>query len=227
MRRFHGNGIILAFLFLMSTLCGCASVTMRQSLPEKVDAPEKALFEGEWVSEGQIIYIRFGEGGHGRFAGVDWKEGRFQLDEGEMIVTKGEGRSFLSVRIEENGVWDERYYFARYRFTESGDLELWLPDTKAFAEAIEKGTLEGVVEKGKHTQSVTISSKPEKVLSFLNDPAHDALFDSKEPMILKRLILPPAASEKDGASSGEGPAAGTEVGEDVGQSPALKELLKE
>jgi len=227
MKRFHGNGIILAFLFLMSTLCGCASVTMRQSLPEKVDAPEKALFEGEWVSEGQIIYIRFGEGGHGRFAGVDWKEGRFQLDEGEMIVTKGEGRSFLSVRIEENGVWDERYYFARYRFTESGDLELWLPDTKAFAEAIEKGTLEGVVEKGKHTQSVTISSKPEKVLAFLIASENEMLFDSKEPMILKRLILSPSTGEKDGSTTDEGSEDGTDVEEGAGQAPVLKELPKE
>jgi hypothetical protein len=227
MKRFHGNGRILAFLFLVSTLCGCASVAMRQPLPEKVDAPEKALFEGEWVSEGQIIYIRFGEGGHGRFAGVDWKEGRFQLDEGEMIVTKGEGRSFLSVRIEENGVWDERYYFARYRFTESGDLELWLPDTKAFAEAIEKGTLEGVVEKGKHTQSVTISSKPEKVLAFLIASENEMLFDSKEPMILKRLILSPSTGEKDGSTTDEGSEAGTDVEEGAGQAPVLKELLKE
>lgn len=227
MKRFYGNGRILAFLFLVWTLCGCASVAMRQPLPEKVDAPEKALFEGEWVSEGQIIYIRFGEGGHGRFAGVDWKEGRFQLDEGEMIVTKGEGRSFLSVRIEENGVWDERYYFARYRFTESGDLELWLPDTKAFAEAIEKGTLEGVVEKGKHTQSVTISSKPEKVLAFLIASENEMLFDSKEPMILKRLILSPSTGEKDGSTTDEGSEDGTDVEEGAGQAPVLKELPKE
>jgi hypothetical protein len=200
---------------------------MLQPLPDKVDGVEKALFEGEWVSEGQIIYVRFGDGGVGRFAGVDWKEGRFQLDEGEMIITKGEGRSFVSVRVKENGVWDERYYFAQYRFTEPGDLELWLPDTKAFAEAIAKGKLEGVVEKGKHTQSVTISGKPEKVLTFLNDPANGALFDSKEPMILKRLILQSASPGKGGTSTGGVPVSDTGAEEAAGRTQEGKGLLAE
>jgi hypothetical protein len=200
---------------------------MRQPLPAKIDDAEQALFEGEWVSEGQIIYVRFGDNGIGRFAGVDWKEGRFQMDEGEMIVTKGEGRSFLSVRVKENGAWDERYYFAQYRFPGPGNLELLLPDTKAFGDAIAAGKLEGVVEKGKHTQSVAISSPPEKVLAFLNDPANSALFDSKEPMILKKLIVSPTTPEKGGASVEEGSAAAAEVEEDVGQAPEKRELQKE
>jgi hypothetical protein len=226
MKHVHGIGGISAILFLVSTLVGCASVTIQQPLPAKIDAAEQALFEGEWVSEGQIIYVRFGDKGIGRFAGVDWKEGRFQLDEGEIFVTKGVDKSFLSVRIKENGVWDDRFYFAQYRFTEPGDLVLWLPDTKAFGDAVAKGKLEGVVEKGKHTQSVTISSKPEKVLAFLNDPASGALFDEKEPMVLKRLVLPSATSGKDGASGEDGSAAGAEVADDGGHAPVLKELLK-
>jgi hypothetical protein len=227
MMRFHGIGGILAILFLVSTLGGCASVTMLQPLPAKIDEAEQGMFEGEWVSEGQIIYVRFGGNGIGRFAGVDWKEGRFQLDEGEIIVTKGEGKSFLSVRIKEDGVWDDRYYFAQYRFTESGDLELRLPDTKAFGDAVEKGKLEGVVEKGKHTQSVTLSSKPEKVLAFLNDPVNGVLFDEKEPMVLKRLVLPSAASEKEGASSEVSPAPAGGEEKESGQVPVAGGIVKE
>jgi hypothetical protein len=226
-KRFHGIGGISAFLFLVSTLVGCASVTIQQPLPAKIDAAEQALFEGEWVSEGQIIYVRFGDKGIGRFAGVDWKEGRFQLDEGEILVTKGAEKSFLSVRVKEDGVWDDRYYFARYRFAEPGDLVLWLPDTKAFGEAVEKGKLEGVVEKGKHTQSVAISSKPEKVLAFLNDPANGALFDEKEPMVLKRLVLPSATSEKEGASSEVSPAPAAREVEESGQVPVAGGVVKE
>jgi hypothetical protein len=227
MKRIHGIGGILAILFLVSTLMGCASVTIQQPLPAKFDAEEQDMIEGEWVAEGQIIYVRFADNGIGRFAGVDWKEGRFQLDEGEIIVTKGTEKSFLSVRVKESGVWDDRYYFAQYRFTESGDLELWLPDAKAFGDAVAKGKLEGVVEKGKHTQSVSISSKPEKVLAFLNDPANGALFDEKEPMVLKRLELPSATSEMDGASTEDEAATGTEVKEDAVQAPVLKEPSKE
>lgn len=82
------------------------------------------------------------------------------------------------------------------------------------------------LEKGKHTQSVTIASNPEKVLAFLNDSGNDALFDGKEPMVLKKLVISIAAGEKGGAASGEGSAAGAE-GEDGGQAPVFKELLKE
>jgi hypothetical protein len=227
MKRFHGSGGISVILLLVSTFMGCASVTIQRPLPARIDASEQAMFEGEWVSEGQIIYIRFTDNSVGRFAGLDWKDGRFQLDEGEIIVTKGQEKSFVSVRVKENGVWDERYYFAQYRLTEAGDLVLWLPDTKAFGDAVAKGSLAGTVEKGKHTQSVTISSEPEKVLAFLNNPAHGELFDSKEPMILKKLVLSPSSGERERASTGEGPADSAEVGEDGGQPPVLKELLKE
>lgn len=219
MKHVSGIGGCAAILLLLSTLMGCASVTLQWPLPAKIDAAEQALFEGEWISEGQIIYVRFTDDGAGRFAGVDWKEGRFQMDEGEIIVSKGRERSFLSVRVKENGVWDERYYFAQYRFTEPGEMVLWLPDTKAFGEAVEKGMLEGSVEKGKHTQSVTISSEPEKVLAILNDPANGALFGEKEPMILKRLMLPSATGEKEGASSEVSPVPAAGEEEESGQAP--------
>jgi hypothetical protein len=51
---------------------------------------------------------------------------------------------------------------------------------------------------------------PEKVLAFLNDPVNGALFDEKEPMVLKRLVFPSATMEKVSASSevSTAPAAG-------------------
>jgi hypothetical protein len=204
MKWYHIVCMLLGILFQVSVLGGCASVTSQRPLPQAVDAKEQARFEGEWVSDGQVIYLRFGEDGVGRFAGVDWKQGRFQLDEGEIIVTKGPVRSFLSARIKENGTWEQHYYFAEYLFADSGDLVLWLPNVRAFADAVAKGKLAGVVEKGKHTQSVMLTSPPEKLLAFLSDPANSMVFDYREPMILRKLVLTAASGEMESDCTREG-----------------------
>jgi hypothetical protein len=200
MRRYRGIRGALSILFLLAVLGGCSSVTVRQPLPRMADADELAAFEGEWVSEGQVLYVRFGADGIGRFAGVDWKDDRFRLDEGEIIISKGTERSYLSVRVMENGKWSEGYYIAQYRFTGQGDLILWLPDIGAFADAVGKGRLDGVVEKGSHTGSVLVTSAPEKVMAFLNNPANGAIFDYREPMIIKKLLLAPPSREVESIS---------------------------
>lgn len=200
MTRYRGSRWALSILFLLAVLAGCSSVTVKQPLPSMADAAELAAFEGEWVSEGQILYVRFGADGIGRFAGVDWKEDRFSLDEGEIIVSKGAEKGYLSVRLMENGKWLDNYYIAQYRFTGQGDLILWLPDIVAFADAVGKGKLDGVVEKGSHTGSVALTSTPEKLMAFLNDPANGALFDYREPMIIKKLLLAPPAREVESIS---------------------------
>jgi len=197
MKPFLGVAGLLSVLLLPALLAGCSSVTVKQPLPRMADAAEQAAFEGEWVSEGQILYVRFDGKGIGHFAGVDWKDDRFRLDEGEITISKGAEKGFLSARIMENGKWLDGYYFAQYRFTDGGDLILWLPDVGAFADAVEKKKLDGIVEKGRQSRSVVVTSTPDKVLAFLNDPANSALFDYREPMIVKRLLLsaPPREEE--------------------------------
>jgi hypothetical protein len=188
---------LLSVFWLLILCVGCSSVTVKQPLPRKASPSELAAFEGEWVSEGQIVFMRFDDGGMGHFAGVDWKEGKFRLDEGEFTVSKGAEKGFLSARVMENGKWSEGYYVAQYRFTDEGDLILWLPDVGAFADVVDKGKLDGVVEKGTQSRSVVITSPPEKVLAFLNDPVNGTLFDYREPMIIKRLLLTPPSREEE------------------------------
>jgi len=200
MKRYRGSSWTVSILLLLSVMAGCSSVTVKQPLPRMADDSELAAFEGEWVSEGQILYVRFGADGIGRFAGVDWKEDRFSLDEGEIIVSKGAGKSYLSLRLMENGKWLDGYYIAQYRFTGQGDLILWLPDIGAFADAVGNRRLDGVVEKGSQTGSVVVTSTPEKVLAFLNDPASGALFDYSDPLIIKKLLLAPPAREVESIS---------------------------
>jgi hypothetical protein len=182
---------VLAFALLLPALTGCSSVTVKQPLPWMADTTELAAFEGEWVYEGQVLHLRFGSDGIGRLASLKWRDDRFVADEGEFIVSKGAERSFLSVRIMENGEWLEGYYVVQYRFTDQGDLILRQPEVAAFVDAVANGRLAGVVEKVGHAGSVVITSPPEKVLAFLNEPANGSLFDYGEPIILKKLLLSP------------------------------------
>jgi hypothetical protein len=164
-------------LLLVLAVGGCSSVTIKEPLPMISNAAELARFQGEWVSDDQILYIRLGSNGIGKFAGVDWKNDQFQLEKGEFIVSKGSENGFLSVRVQENDKWLEGYYFLQYHFTKAEDLLLWLPEVNAFADAVEKEKLKGTTEKGKSSVSVVIISPPEKILAFLNDPSKLAVND--------------------------------------------------
>jgi len=77
------------------------------------------------------------------------------------------------------------------------------------------------------SQSVAISNKSEKVLAFLNDPVNGALFDEKEPMVLKRLVLPSFTSGKDGASGEASPAPAAREVEESAQVPVAGGIVKE
>jgi hypothetical protein len=205
MNRRCALGFPVAVVLLILVVGGCSSVTLVQPLPQSPDAAERGRFEGEWIAEDQVLYVRFGSGGIGQFAGVDWKEDRFQLERGEFILSRGRTHHFLTLRVQEKGAWEDRYYFVQYHFTAQGDLVLWLPDVGAFREAVAQGKLAGVGETGRESGSVTIASPPETVLAFLNDPANGPLFDYRDPMIVKRLILKPAGAREKRASDNTAP----------------------
>jgi hypothetical protein len=178
-------GIVL----LIPVLTGCASVTLVQPLPAMEDAAERARFEGEWIMDGEIVYVRFGSKNTGQFAGVDWKEEQFQLDTGELVVSRGMKHDYLSVRVKMKDQWEDHYYFAQYAFTDEGNLLVWLPDPEAFDQAIQEGRLEGAVERTQYTHNVELTDTPEKILAFLNEPGNGDLFDYSAPRTLKRLAI--------------------------------------
>ena len=185
----RSGAILVLGALLVSAVTGCASVTLLQPLPATADATERARLEGEWIAEDQIIHVRFGSNGMGQIAGVDWKDGQFRLETGEITACRGARQRFLSVRVKTDQEWEPHYYFAQYDFTPEGDLLLRLPDPVLFDAAVQTGRLEGTVEKTDYFHTVEISSAPEVLVAFLNDPESGELFDFKDPMILKRLVL--------------------------------------
>jgi len=185
------RGLLAMVVAVALAPVGCSSVTLRHPLPANGGASDRAQLEGCWRSGGEVVFVEFSDDGVGRIAGVDWKDGRFQLGEAEMVVSRAADRGFLSVRTRGTSGWDRELYLLEFHATDDGDLVLWAPDPEAFAVAVDQGRLEGTVERDEHSLNVTLTGAPEKVLAFLGDPASGELFDLRRPIVVTRVTAPP------------------------------------
>jgi len=191
--KFFEKILALSVVFLFY---GCSSVTITQPLSTQPKPIDKDKFEGTWLIEKDTAVVRFASNGVARIAGVEWKGENFRLVQGEMIVTEGKTENFISIRFAEDGVWTNRYLFAQYTFTDTGDLVLWPPNTSEFEDAIRTKTLQGVVTKGQYSSSINVTNSPTDMLDFMNDPQRVNLFNYREPMVLRRIIAPEKAEPK-------------------------------
>ena len=175
------------FIPLLLSLSGCTFVTTQHPLPSAPEPIDRDKFEGAWLSEEEVIFIRFAASGVARLAGLDWQDDRFQMLQGEMIITRGKKGNYLSVRFQEEGKWQDRYYLIQYEFTDQGDLLLWFPNEDVFSEAVEDGMLAGEVKPEAHRDDIFITDAPEKVLRFIENPGSLRLFNTDQPLILKKI----------------------------------------
>lgn len=168
-------------------LAACSPVLVREPLPATAGPDELARFEGAWLSGRDVTRVRVEAGQPLAIAGMEWRDGRFQVDRGEVVVTAVEERGFLSVRVKEADGWMDGWYLVEYRFTSDGDLLVWMPHTAAFADAVEAGDLTGVVEHTDTSTTVTLTGPPERTLAYLEDHDGVMLFDYRDPMVMRRL----------------------------------------
>jgi hypothetical protein len=173
----------------MVLLGACSTVTMTHPLTATGDAVLRDSLEGRWLTDDDVIWLRFTAAGLGRFAGLEWDDDDFQLQVGELVVTEGADGGYLSVRVREDGEWENEYFLVRFHLTSAGDLVLWLPETSVFRAAVEKGVVAGTVASEEHSTSIVLTGPPDEVLAFLEGPHDTPAFDLENPMVLKRLIL--------------------------------------
>jgi hypothetical protein len=179
--------VLVSWVVLLSL--GCSSVTTVQPLPWKTEPGDQDRFEGTWLVGDDSFQIRFTESGVARFAGLDWEDDQFRLEQGEMIICRGEHLGFLSVRTREDGEWTDHYYLVQFKFTDPGELLLWLPEADAFADAIAHNRVKGTVDGDGTGTDITITSPPEALLDLIDDPEDLELFDYKSPLILRRVTV--------------------------------------
>ncbi len=180
--------LVLLSIFIIALTLSCSSVTIRYPISNSPDPIDEEKFEGIWlVDDDEVIHVKFDSNGIARIAGLEWENNQFTLMHGEMIVSAGDEQNFLSVRFKEDEKWMNDYYFLIYKFTEKGDLVLWLPEVDAFEEAIMKKELQGIVVKEQYSTSITITSTSEKLLNFISDTSNQNLFEYREPIVLYKI----------------------------------------
>ena len=179
---------VLLSIFAMLLTLGCSSVTTRHPLSNNPEAIDHEKFEGVWlVDDDEVLHVKFTGNGIARIAGFEWESDQFNITHVEMIVTEGDEHNFLSVRFQEEGKWMDDYYFLACKFTEKGDLVLWLPNVDAFEEAIGKKKLSGIINEDQYSTNITITDVPEKLFEYINGPDNLNLFDYKEPIIIYKI----------------------------------------
>ena len=180
--------IVSLSIFIIVLTLSCSSVTIRYPISNSPEPIDQEKFEGIWlVDDDEVIHVKFAGNGIARIAGLEWENNQFTMMRGEMIISAGDEHNFLSVRFQEDDKWMNDYYFLIYKFTEKGDLVLWLPNVDAFEEAIRKKQLQGIIEKEQYSTNITITNASEKLLEFINDPDNLMLFEYREPIVLYKI----------------------------------------
>lgn len=187
MKRYRKNSPVLLLPCAALLLCSCKTVMTKYPLTNEPRAIDGEKFDGVWRNGDTEVYIKFASNGIAQVSIRDQKNSDVQIGPGEMIVTEGVEHNFICIRFQEDGKWMDGYYFLQYRFIHPGDLVLWFPNNDVFEEAIQKKQLSGVIEKGQFSNEITITSNPEKLLEFINDPNNLKLFKYKEPVILWKV----------------------------------------
>lgn len=199
-----GNGNIscfmLAALALVALLSGCSAATTRPLPATPLSDAERARFEGVWAADDPdgVVSVRVGCDGVGHLAWTEWRDGRFHLEEKQVTFAQGrrgwEKPRFLSLRVQSGDGKETRYLLLRYQFSGDNTLLVWSAQPRPFAEAIRSGRLQG--QSGEHDNLIT--SPPEAVLDFIDDPDDVRLFDYRKPLILRRLAAEPNGGQPQG-----------------------------
>lgn len=169
--------------------CGCGTVSVMRPLEEKVDAREKARFEGAWSGYGAIIFVHVPEKGLPQVATLQWSGDRFRVRQGRMSITIGQSHRFVCVSPEEGKEKGAGWLLLQYRFASDGDLVIWLPNAEAIERAVRDANIEGEIRASKHSTDVVITSPPEKLLEFLDGKANFALFHYETPVVLRKVDI--------------------------------------
>jgi hypothetical protein len=178
---------LVALLFGSILLCGCSAVILQHPLTSQPEVPDKEKFEGVWVVDEGTLQLHFSKDGTGQLAALEWKDGEYKINKGEVHIAKAEPFNIICARFMEDGEWQKGYMFGSYKFSDSGDLIIWPSDYKYFALAIKEDKLKGKIDKEEYSESVFISSDPADVMKFINESQKHNVFIYTEPTVLKKL----------------------------------------
>jgi hypothetical protein len=153
---------VTAFVLVLSLLSGCFRVRMREPIANRTDAPLAEALRGVWVIGDDALHVDVDESGQLRAATVDFRDGKFVLEEQVAIATVTDAGWLLAFRNEEKEVWG----LATFSINTSGNTLVGAEANPSwFKRAIERGDLQGTVSS--NGQVVSLSSSRAEVIAAI------------------------------------------------------------
>jgi hypothetical protein len=168
---------------LALTLSACSAVLVREPIGEAPYPVQEKEWEGEWIHEDGLIFIRVADEDEGALllAGVEEKDEVLGLETSKVTLRRSGEWVFASLRDETASAKEDEYVWARIRKADDMII-VWLPDADKFKGLIEEGILPGETGDG-----ILLKDLKKEHYEIITSEAQGVLFEWDEPMILRRL----------------------------------------
>lgn len=189
-RGWVGCGVV-GILLLVS---GCSSVTSVNPVGEPLAAEQVQLvasIEGVWANEDMTVHVKHVGDGKLRLALVKWDQesSQFQVAEMDGLFGMLGDRAILNVQdADEDKPADEReHMFFAVSGVSDQFVVLYVPDSDAFAAAVEAGDLAGEVKQDDNSKTVRLTGDAAAINAWLTPERLRAVFATEHPLLFQRV----------------------------------------
>jgi len=180
--------ILALFIFFAA---GCTSLLVEEPIGSDFTPEQLSDFEGSWFisNKGDISLIidlkKIDNIGTFKTASIEWNddEKTFDLDEGKVILKKGNKYGILHIMDDEFQKSERKYLLITlFKTREDQKIESWLPSNKSIKEFLSSGALKTENVDG----DIVITDKPQRIIDQL-ESNFQLIFDQESSVILTKI----------------------------------------
>lgn len=180
--------ILALFIFFAA---GCTSLLVEEPIGSDFTPEQLSDFEGSWFisNKGDISLIidlkKIDNIGTFKTASIEWNddEKTFDLDEGKVILKKGNKYGILHIMDDEFQKSERKHLLITlFKTREDQKIESWLPSNKSIKEFLSSGALKTENVDG----DIVITGKPQRIIDQL-ESNFQLIFDQESSVILTKI----------------------------------------
>jgi len=180
--------ILALFIFFAA---GCTSLLVENPIGSDFTPEQLSDFEGSWFisNKGDISQIidlkKIDNLGTFKTASIEWNddEKTFDLDEGKVILKKGNKYGILHIMDDEFQKSERKYLLITlFKTREDQKIESWLPSNKSIKEFLSSGALKTENVDG----DIVITDKPQRIIDEL-ESNFQLIFDQESSVTLTKI----------------------------------------
>lgn len=180
--------ILALFIFFAA---GCTSLLVEEPIGSDFTPEQLSDFEGSWFisNKGDISQIidlkKIDNIGTFKTASIGWNddEKTFDLDEGKVILKKGNKYGILHIMDDEFQKSERKYLLITlFKTREDQKIESWLPSNKSIKEFLSSGALKTENVDG----DIVITDKPQRIIDEL-ESNFQLIFDQESSVTLTKI----------------------------------------